>query len=84
MVALVALYVTAPSVKIRIRDALPGAFLATIAWLILAETFSLYLQYTANSLNTYGVLNTFFYSDVLAQLCQYDRIIRCCTECDYL
>lgn len=57
---LLALYVWAPAAKVRVRDALPGTVFAVAGWMLLVITFSIYLQLTARSLNTYGVLSTFF------------------------
>lgn len=57
---LLSLYIWAPAAKVRVRDALPGAIFAVAGWMLLVVTFSIYLQLTARSLNTYGVLSTFF------------------------
>ncbi len=57
---LLSLYVWAPAAKVRVRDALPGALLAVVGWMLLVVTFSLYLQFMTKTLNTYGVLSTFF------------------------
>lgn len=57
---LVILYMRAPAAKVRFRDALPGTIFAVLGWMLLVVTFSLYLQLMTRSLNTYGVLSTFF------------------------
>lgn len=50
----VSLYVLLPTVDVTIREALPGAVVATVAWMILGMSFGLYTAVTGTSV--YGVL----------------------------
>lgn len=51
------IYKLMPSVKIKFRDAWPGALFAMIGWVALVEGFSIYLRFS--NMSTYGVLSTF-------------------------
>ncbi|KRM21019.1 YihY/virulence factor BrkB family protein [Latilactobacillus graminis] len=53
---LIFIYYFVPSVKMRLRSVLPGAVLTMIGWLILAQTFSLYMRYFGTSWNSYGAI----------------------------
>lgn len=59
-VTLSLIYVVTPNVKLRVREVLPGAAVATIGWLLLVETFTLYVRLAANTLVLYGSLSAFF------------------------
>lgn len=56
---LTVLYRVAPEVKVRIRDAMPGALLASVGLLLLVRLFAVYVLF-ATSLSGYGALGTFF------------------------
>ncbi len=53
-------YRVTPDVKLRIRDALPGAALAAVGMLLLVQGFSLYLRFVSRSFSTYGAIGAFF------------------------
>ncbi|MDL2253739.1 YihY/virulence factor BrkB family protein [Ruminococcaceae bacterium OttesenSCG-928-I18] len=53
-------YVIAPAVKVRIREALPGAALAAAGLLLLVQLFALYVRFSTRSLSSYGTLSSFF------------------------
>lgn len=58
MLALV--YRVAPNVRLRIRDALPGAAFSTAGLLVLVQLFTLYLRFFTRSYSGYGTLGAFF------------------------
>ncbi|USG06544.1 YihY/virulence factor BrkB family protein [Latilactobacillus sakei] len=58
-VILIFVYFFVPNVKMQLRSVLPGAFLTTVGWLILAQAFSLYMRYFGTSWNSYGTIGAF-------------------------
>lgn len=58
-VILIFVYFFIPNVKMQLRSVLPGAFLTTVGWLILAQAFSLYMRYFGTSWNSYGTIGAF-------------------------
>jgi membrane protein len=62
-----ALYFVAPNKRLHIKDGLPGAFAATIGWIVVSLAFSYYVGNFANYSATYGsiggviVLMVWFY-----------------------
>lgn len=52
----VILFYFGPHVKLRIRDAVPGALLTTIGWLLVSYIFSAYVDAYANYTKIYGSL----------------------------
>lgn len=57
---LVLVYRVTPDVKLRVRDVLPGAAVATVGLVALVQLFTIYVAFSTRSLNSYGVLGTFF------------------------
>lgn len=53
------IYRVTPDVKLRVRDVLPGAALATAGLLVLVQLFTLYVQYATRTLSSYGTLGVF-------------------------
>ena len=49
-----ALYFAAPNKRLHIKDGLPGAFAATIGWIVVSLAFSYYVGNFANYSATYG------------------------------
>lgn len=49
-----------PDVKLRLRDAAPGAAFSTLALLAVAQGFTLYVRFSTRSFSGYGTLSTFF------------------------
>jgi membrane protein len=49
-----ALYFVAPNKRLHIKDGLPGAFAATIGWIVASLAFSYYVGNFANYSATYG------------------------------
>ena len=47
-------YWLVPAVKMRIKDAIPGAVFATVGWILASLAFSFYVGNFANYSNTYG------------------------------
>lgn len=60
IILVMVIYKFMPSIKIKMRDVIPGSLITVIGWFILMETFGLYLHLTAKTFSTYGVLSTFF------------------------
>lgn len=61
MFALLSLvYRVTPDVKLRVRDALPGAAFASVGLVGLVQAFTLYLSFSARSFSSYGALSAFF------------------------
>lgn len=56
MLLLTTLYIVAPNRRIRLRDALPGAVFASIAWVAVSWVFSFYVNTFANYSLLYGSL----------------------------
>lgn len=56
---LVFIYYFLPNVKLKLRTILPGAFFTTIAWLLLAQVFALYVRYFGTRWISYGTIGTF-------------------------
>lgn len=52
-------YVIAPDCKVRVLQALPGAIVSTIALIILAELFGLYVRVAVDTFISYGALSSF-------------------------
>lgn len=48
------LYVLATNVKLKISHAMPGAFFATISWIVLSKMFGYYIDHFSNYIKTYG------------------------------
>ncbi len=53
-------YVIAPSAKVRLRDAMPGAALASGGLLLLVQLFALYVNFSTRAFSSYGALSSFF------------------------
>ena len=53
-----AMYTVLPNRKNRIRDAFPGALLASLGWLIFSDLFSFYVQYAPGYASVYGASYT--------------------------
>ncbi|MCQ2556440.1 YihY/virulence factor BrkB family protein [Ligilactobacillus equi] len=53
------LYRLLPNAKIHFVNILPGAFLATLSWLLISQLFSYYITYIARSVLSYGTIGTF-------------------------
>lgn len=49
-----AIFTVLPNRENRLRDSLPGAFFASIGWLIFSHLFSLYVEYFPRYSNIYG------------------------------
>lgn len=60
LVILTLIYRITPDVKLRIRDALPGAVFSTIGSLLLVQAFTIYVQFATRSMSSYGTLSAFF------------------------
>jgi membrane protein len=56
VVAVEALYLTAPNLKQHFTASLPGAVLAVVGWILLSDALSLYFRTFAHLNRTYGVL----------------------------
>ncbi len=54
------IYLIAPSAKVRIRDAMPGAALASGGLLLLVQLFALYVNFSTRAFSSYGALSSFF------------------------
>ncbi|AIC95477.1 YihY/virulence factor BrkB family protein [Shouchella lehensis] len=54
--SLMVLYRIAPNKRLQLKDGLPGAVVATIAWLLISFFFSLYVNDFTNFESTYGPL----------------------------
>ncbi|WP_155286507.1 YihY/virulence factor BrkB family protein [Lacticaseibacillus zhaodongensis] len=59
MVALMIVDYFVPSVELHFWTILPGVFFTIAGWLLLAQVFSLYMQYFGRSFSTYGTLGAF-------------------------
>lgn len=59
LAAFLPLYLVFPDVDLRVRDALPGALLAAVGWLVLSRTFSLYVSVVEGG-PIYGALGAVF------------------------
>lgn len=53
-----AMYTAADGVRSRMRDALPGALVASLGWLTFSNLFSLYIDYFGDHTNLYGSVYT--------------------------
>lgn len=51
-----ALYLYTPNKRLRLKEAVPGAFFATGGWIIVSFVFSLYVRFFGNITTTYGSL----------------------------
>lgn len=58
-IVLLMIYIFAPDLKVRIRDAAPGAAFVSASWMLLVETFALYVRYVARA-SGYGTIGAFF------------------------
>lgn len=56
---LLLIYYLLPNVKLRLRSVFPGALLTTVSWLLLSQLFSLYVQYFAQAVLSYGTIGFF-------------------------
>ncbi len=54
------LYVIAPSARLRVRDAMPGAIFSSIGLILLVQLFALYVNFSTRLLSSYGALSSFF------------------------
>ncbi|MDQ0231653.1 YihY/virulence factor BrkB family protein [Metabacillus malikii] len=75
-IVFVALYFFAPNKRLHIKDGVPGAFAATLGWILVSLAFSYYVGHIANYSATYGsiggiiVLMIWFYlSGMIIILC---------------
>ncbi|KRL37152.1 ribonuclease BN [Liquorilactobacillus uvarum DSM 19971] len=53
------MYYFLPNARLHLILVFPGALLATLGWIILAQGFSIYVQYFAKSVLSYGTIGTF-------------------------
>ncbi|MBM7708137.1 YihY/virulence factor BrkB family protein [Enterococcus lemanii] len=53
------IYSVIPNVKVHLRSILPGAFFATIGWMVLSQGFGIYARYFASRLSAYQIIGSF-------------------------
>ncbi|GAJ27291.1 inner membrane protein YihY [Liquorilactobacillus sucicola DSM 21376 = JCM 15457] len=53
------MYYFLPNANLHLLLVFPGALLATVGWIILAQGFSIYVHYFARSVLSYGTIGTF-------------------------
>ncbi|KRM91907.1 ribonuclease BN [Liquorilactobacillus cacaonum DSM 21116] len=53
------IYYFLPNAKLHLHLIIPGAIIATLGWIILAQGFSIYVRYFAKSVLSYGTIGTF-------------------------
>lgn len=53
-------YMYMPKTKVKFTDALPGTLLVGTGWIVLTQLFTVYLKFSAKSLNMYGMMSSFF------------------------
>lgn len=56
---IVLIYSLVPATKVKLRDSLPGTLFTVAGWVILMESFSLYVRFSGR-LNLYGALSSVF------------------------
>lgn len=54
------LYLIAPDVRLRIREAVPGALFSMLGLAGLVQAYTLYLRFVTRSFSSYGTLGAFF------------------------
>ncbi|MDC7953083.1 YihY/virulence factor BrkB family protein [Liquorilactobacillus mali] len=53
------IYYFLPNAKLHLHLIIPGAVIATLGWIALAQGFSIYVRYFAKSVLSYGTIGTF-------------------------
>ncbi|WP_054777876.1 YihY/virulence factor BrkB family protein [Lacticaseibacillus saniviri] len=59
LIAVTFLFYFLPNVRIHFWTVLPGAVFTTLGWIVLAQSFSLYMRYFGTRYSSYGTLGTF-------------------------
>lgn len=63
------MYTFIPNKRKHLLEEIPGAFLASIGWLLFSELYSLYITYIAKYSYTYGSLTTFMLLLIWMYIC---------------
>lgn len=53
------IFLVVPNAKLTVRSILPGAFFATVGWMLLSQVFGLYLKYFSSKMASYQIIGSF-------------------------